>query len=179
MNPTLENNWDLLARKNRRATLRPDTEVRVGNKVLKDGKRYKVVAINLFRYDDPYEIIAERKGNEFFFSEHELAFDSERNPTRRRTSFCEVCDLHFQSSFVKKSYFSKKTWLKEQGASFVRLYSCCRRCEAMSPTNGKVLWMFLKKQLRLRAVAMYWNQLAFQPKYVSTRESEMRAEMGW
>tara|TARA_B110000858_G_scaffold196370_1_gene255009 strand:+ start:1190 stop:1738 length:549 start_codon:yes stop_codon:yes gene_type:complete len=182
MNPTLQVDWDLLVRKNRRASIRPDTEVCVGNKVLslQDGKRYKVVEINLFRYDDPYEIIAERKGKEFFFGEHELRYDTERNPPRRRTSFCEVCDLHFQASFVKNFYSSKKTWLKPYGnASFLRLYSCCRRCEAMSPSNGKVLWMLLKKQIRLRVVAMYWNKLAFQPKYVSTRASEMCAEMGW
>ena len=95
-------------------------------------------------------------------------------------SFCECCNVYFDPDFVtwgwdqggRERYFYEPTY---RG----RLQKCgsmCARCKHDHP-QGRVLWRWLKAQMRARAVALYLYRLAHAPRYLARLYIEMTASM--
>lgn len=99
-------------------------------------------------------------------------------------AFCECCDVHFDRDYV--------TWTFDDGAPsrfpnvergsrfwhrFYWQHSSCRRCSTLNPL-GKVLWHLVKRHVKTRAIALYWNAAAHHPRYLTRLEHEMHEDTG-
>lgn len=59
-----------------------------------------------------------------------------------------------------------------------KCYAMCRRCKHDFP-QGRVLWRWLRLQLRVSYMAKYLYRLAHAPKYLNRLKGEMRVAMEW
>jgi len=112
----------------------------------------------------------------FFSHDHD-------NPDPERASFCECCFVHFDDAFVQWTFHDGAPsrflcgYLVPRGGGLEFQHSRCKRCAARYP-HGRLLWDFVRRAVRRRTIAMYWNSLAHTPKYVNRVTAEAAADVG-
>ena len=112
----------------------------------------------------------------FFSHDHD-------NPDPERASFCECCFVHFDDAFVQWTFHDGAPsrflcgYPVPRGGGLEFQHSRCKRCAARYP-HGRLLWDFVRRAVRRRTIAMYWNSLAHTPKYVNRVTAEAAADVG-
>ena len=83
-------------------------------------------------------------------------------------SFCECCFVHFDDAFVQWTFHDGAPsrflcgYPVPRGGGLEFQHSRCKRCAARYP-HGRLLWDFVRRAVRRRTIAMYWNSLAHTP----------------
>jgi hypothetical protein len=112
------------------------------------------------------------------YSDEELFHhdDNSASDFWERSSFCEVCFIHFNTEFVEWSHENRnyEPFYELEGLRLGRPHSMCRRC---AQPQAKVLWAWLGRRFKVKAITTYWWHLGHAPKYASTHAAIADADM--
>ena len=104
-------------------------------------------------------------------------YDNQDHDHWERSSFCEVCFIHFKQYFVEWCYVNRNNkpfYLLKEGLTLGRPYSTCKRC---AQPQARVLWAWLSRHVMAKSIATYWWRLAHAPAYAATHAALMAEDM--
>ena len=97
-----------------------------------------------------------------------------------RSSFCEMCDIHFRAYFVEWTWANGRRWfeLAPRSLHLRKVHSSCERCKVVKP-RARILWQWAWRVIKARAIADFWFELIHRPGHVQAHAHAMQRDMGW